>query len=89
MLIHNDTYQEKPYQSDPFESLTEYSETKLRGCSEKCWSGLLPGFKDFGMWYVPLYMALSLVFSTCSTNVVCVKTQQKHCNIKHHDKTKQ
>ena len=32
------------------------------------------------------YTALSLVFST---NEVCVKTQQKHCCIKHHDKTKQ
>ena len=32
------------------------------------------------------YTALSLVFST---NVVCVKTQQKHCSIKHHDKTKE
>ena len=29
------------------------------------------------------YTALSVVFST---NVVCVKTQQKHCSIKHHDK---
>ena len=32
------------------------------------------------------YSALSPVFST---NVVCVKTQQKHASIKHHDKTKQ
>ena len=32
------------------------------------------------------YTALSLVFST---NVVCVKTQQIHCSIKHHDETKQ
>ena len=33
-----------------------------------------------------MYTTLSLVFST---NVVCVKTQQKHCSMKHHDKTKQ
>ena len=32
------------------------------------------------------YSALSPVFST---NVVCVKTQQKHARIKHHDRTKQ
>ena len=33
-----------------------------------------------------IYSALSPVFST---NVVCVKTQQKHARIKHHDRTKQ
>ena len=32
------------------------------------------------------YSALSPVLST---NVVCVKTQQKHARIKHHDRTKQ
>ena len=34
------------------------------------------------------YMLLSLVFST-DVHIVCVKTQWKHWNIKHHDKTKQ
>ena len=47
---------------------------------------------DAGMFEVdfplagPGYSALSLVFST---NVVCVKTQQKHARIQHHDRTKQ
>ena len=69
-----------------------------RACEQWCkvtWIGIIvfcnrmedmPLYHIFKLIILLFYSALSPMFST---NVVCVKTQQKHARIKHHDRTKQ
>ena len=61
----------------PFSSISAWSKKASEFCGHACRLGLRLGWG---------YMSLSLVFLS---NVVCVKTRQKHCNIKHFDKSKQ
>ena len=80
---------------------TKYHEIKVGILDNTCFKENVPAFEILVRWILRLGLNFWVInvalygwkcdpaYLVFSTNVVCVKTQQKHARIKHHDRTKQ